>query len=260
MVLDGNRSTRRLRSTLGSSGHDEYSARGRKGIRLSDGDPGHRRGRDGYVRRIPADAAGGEVAGGASTVISGVVVILGAAGFTLFVSSLPFARRRNLVDRVEPYLGGLHGRPSPLLTTAPRSVMGSRLQLLWERSRPGSTARLTQRLNSAGSELTPGQFRLEQVTWGVTGIVGVAALFGLGAAAGIRSAPTAVAALGVLSFVTGILARDWLLGRRTIERTARLVQELPVSDGSPDTFDHGRGIRPCCLRQGVRTHAWRYRR
>ena len=72
--------------------------------------------------------------------MTGAVVILGAAGLTLFVSSLPFARRRTIVVRVEPYLGGLHGRPSPLLTTARSSVMGSRLQLLWERSRPGSTA------------------------------------------------------------------------------------------------------------------------
>ena len=63
----------------------------------------------------------------------------------------------------------------------------------------------------------------------MSGIVGVAGLFGFGAAAGVALAPAAVPVLGFLSFVTGILARDWLLGRRTLERTARMVQELPVA-------------------------------
>lgn len=158
-----------------------------------------------------------------------VVIFLGAAGLTMFVASLPIARRRSIGERIEPYLGGLHGRPSPLLSTAQRSLMSSRLQLLWERYRPGSTDRLLKRLTAAGSQMSPGQFRLEQVTWGITAFVGVIVAIGLATTAGIPPAPTAAAVLGLLAFVTAVLARDWLLGRRTIERTARLVQELPTA-------------------------------
>lgn len=161
--------------------------------------------------------------------MSVAIALLGSAGIALFVSALPVFRGRSLAGRVEPYLGGLHGRPSPLLATRTGGVTAARLQLIWEKYRPGSTDRVAKRLTASGGELTPGEFRLEQVTWALTAAVAAILVLGLAATSGVGVDPTAAIVLALLAFVTGALARDWLLGRMIVERTGGLVQELPTA-------------------------------
>lgn len=161
--------------------------------------------------------------------MSVLLAIVGAAGLTVAVTALPIFTRSSLKDRVEPYLGGLHGRPSALLPMREGGRKGERLLLSWERYRPGSTARIAERLKSSGTALGPGEFRLEQASWGLTALVGALVLLGLSTSGGAAPDPVASTILLGIAFCTGAAARDYWLVRATAERTAHLVQELPTA-------------------------------
>lgn len=159
------------------------------------------------------------------------VLITGAMGLTLFVLGLPPLNRLRFTHRVEPYLGGLHGRPSHLLSagSATRSRFAESIQSFLRRAGLDGDTHLANRLAAAGLELAPADFRLQQVTWAIAGSIGALGLTIFGFVAGIdidvRSAPIVV----VLSFGSGFLARDWWLTRQVEERRATLQEQLPTA-------------------------------
>lgn len=160
------------------------------------------------------------------------VVVAGAAalGLLVFMSGLPVVRRSRIAMRVEPYIVGIHGRPSRLLTAPPIShgVIETWLQRLPSRS-SRADARVAERLAAADLTCTPSEFRVLQVSWGIGCAVGAWVLLGIGAINGMRVNPTALPALGVAAFWLGFLGRDWWLTRQAEERRASIQEELPTA-------------------------------
>jgi tight adherence protein C len=156
---------------------------------------------------------------------------VGALGLVLLASGLPPLRSRRMAHRIEPYLSGLHGRPSALLHagTAPAGGFGrwldSHIRRMWRSGR----ADLMSRLESEGDRRGPEAFRVEQFTWGMTAAVGSCALAVTFAAVGFRIDLRAIPGFVTICFVSGFLGRDWWLGRQIEARRAQLVEELPVA-------------------------------
>jgi tight adherence protein C len=160
-----------------------------------------------------------------------LLAAIGAAGVLLAVAGMPPLRRMHVSDRVEPYLGGLHGRPSSLLSRPAGSRTGfrARLELRLASVLPVSAEQMTKRLRAAGIEKSAGEFRVEQVTWGLTAMLAVWSMLALGTLAGLGLSSTGSVVLGALTFACGFLARDWWLGRQVLERRSALQQELPTA-------------------------------
>lgn len=152
-----------------------------------------------------------------------LVPALAGLGLAMLVSGVPVLRRARLSERVEPYLAGLHGRPSTLHRTPPRP---SRFAARLARAFPPRDD-LGRRLLAAGEDVTPEAFRVEQTVWALGGLVATIALVVLATAAGVTVDPVAVPPLAVLVAATGWGARDWALGRRIERRRAELAEELP---------------------------------
>lgn len=159
-----------------------------------------------------------------------LVLLCGASGLGLVVAGLPPLNRTTLARRVDPYLSGLHGRPSRLLQSAVASGRYRRwaaervARLPW-----GGGGDRPTRLDAAGYVGGEEGFRVERATWAALGGAGGAAtllaLAGLGAAVDVRSAPL----LAVVGAITGWLGRDWRLSRQAESRRALLKEELPVA-------------------------------
>jgi tight adherence protein C len=164
--------------------------------------------------------------------------LLAAAGVLLAVRASPPMRPVRLVDRMAPYLGDapapskLLGRPSA--TSAPfavaRRLFGpvlGELVALADRLIGGS-ASVRRRLRGLGGPMTLEEFRIEQVVWGVAGMLGGA---GLTAAAGfLRGAvdPVLVVLVALGGLVAGVLGRDWWLTRELRRREEAMLSEFPV--------------------------------
>lgn len=161
--------------------------------------------------------------------MSFLIAVAGAGGLLLLASGLPVFDTGRLRRRIEPYLGGLHGRPSRL-TERPRSYnpFTSRLEA---RLRPWAERDhdLDLRLQAAGSSLSPEAFRLRQFSWAMTFFAGIGTLVLLGAGAGVALEPAAVAVLAGLAFAGGFLGRDWWLTRETMRRHEGMQEELPTA-------------------------------
>jgi tight adherence protein C len=156
---------------------------------------------------------------------------VGALGLVLLASGLPPLRSRRMAHRIEPYLSGLHGRPSALLQTKARPAGGfgrwldSHIRQVWG----SGQADLISRLEANGDRRGPEAFRVEQFTWGMTAAVGSCALAVLLHAVGLRIDLRAVPVFVSIFFVSGFLGRDWWLGRQIEGRRAQLAEELPVA-------------------------------
>lgn len=154
---------------------------------------------------------------------------IGALGLTLIVTSLPVFNRLRLRDRVDPYLSGLKGRPSALLSLQPGTGLRARLGALARTALPTSNEDLPARLVAAGRNSDAAAFRLEQVIWALASVlvVWVVALCvsALGGNVDARSLPL----VSLLALVTGFFGRDWWLGRQLESRRASLVEELPTA-------------------------------
>jgi tight adherence protein C len=159
-----------------------------------------------------------------------VVALAGALGITLMVLGIPPLHGARLARRVDPYLTGIRGRPSSLLE---RARTGGRLarwiETRWMARHPGGARRLEERLSSAGDERTAGEFRVEQLTWGLAATVGSWSVLVVAGSAGVRADPRAAPMLGAVCFAFGWLARDWWLGRQVEHRRADLQEELPTA-------------------------------
>lgn len=152
-----------------------------------------------------------------------LVPLLAGLGLVAFVSGIPVLRKTRLADRVEPYLAGLHGRPSALRRAPARpSRLAARLATAFP---PRDD--LAQRLVAAGDDRTPDEFRAEQTVWALGGLAGSITLVIAASAGGLTIDPVAVPAFAALASATAWSARDWALGRRVDRRRAELADELP---------------------------------
>jgi len=161
-----------------------------------------------------------------------------AAGVLLAVLFSPPVRRLRLGDRLQPYLADAP-RPSSLLAGSARSALplGAVGRLvepvledaagLVERVLGGSRS-VRRRLVALGSPLTVEEFRVEQVIWGVAGVVaGILVGLGLGAVTGSVSV-VAVLLFGITGAAGGILGRDWWLTAQVRRREQLMLAEFPV--------------------------------
>lgn len=155
---------------------------------------------------------------------------MGATGMVLFISGLPVIRRRDLAMRVDPYVSGLRGRPSALLTRSFRPnqpLMRDMSRRLAPWLRPNEE--LAGRLQAAGDDRSPEVFRVEQFLWAFTsGSIAVGGFVSLATFAGgadLRALPFLVG----IGAVAGFLGRDWLLQHQTKQRRDRLDEQLPVA-------------------------------
>jgi tight adherence protein C len=154
-----------------------------------------------------------------------LIAVTAATGIVLMFLGVPTLHRARLGRRVDPYLAGLHGRSSALLA---RGRMGGPLAR-WMARDPGAAHRLEERLSSAGDERSAGEFRVEQLTWGLAAAISSWFALAMAGVAGIGAEQRVVPLLGILSFACGWLGRDWWLGRQVEHRRAILQEELPTA-------------------------------
>ena len=160
-----------------------------------------------------------------------VVVLAGALGIALFAAGIPLGRQPALRKRVDPYLSGVRGRPSSLLSagTPPTSLLRRRALEIVGRWHPRSSERLTERLAMAGESDDAAGFRLTQIAWGAAATagtwLGIAALSGLGAAVDVRAVPV----ITLIAFCLGALGRNWWLSRQIEARRAIFQDQLPTA-------------------------------
>lgn len=173
-----------------------------------------------------------------AVVLGGFLGLLFAAGVLLAVRAAPPMRPVRLADRVAPYLGDTPP-PSKLLarptaTSAPFAVVrrlfgpaiGDAVGFL-DRVVGGAVS-VRRRLGGLGSGGSVEEFRIEQVVWGVIGLVGgglLVALIGL-ARGGVD--PVLAGGAALVGLVTGVLARDWYLTKQVQRREDAMLSEFPV--------------------------------
>jgi len=165
---------------------------------------------------------------------------LGAAaggGLLLVGARLRAMRRPELAVRVLPYIRDVTAAPGARTADLPSgrgaavvaAVFGPGLRAAADTVERvlGGASSVQRRLDRAGSERTVGDFRVEQVLWGLA-CFALAALYGL--ARGLHDAGNAVAALVVclVAFVFGVLARDSWLSVQVKDRERRIVAEFPA--------------------------------
>lgn len=160
-----------------------------------------------------------------------LITLCSASGVLLMWLGLSGVRDGRIERRVEPYLSGLRGRPSGLLApSAASSGAGRWLEAQWARWRPGVDRELSGRLAAAGDRRAAGEFRVEQLTWGLA--ASIAAAWGITGAISVAGGALdlrAVPALAAIAFAGGWLGRDWWLGRQIGERRAALGEQLPTA-------------------------------
>jgi tight adherence protein C len=156
--------------------------------------------------------------------------MVGVAGLALLIDGVLEPRRSRLPLRVEPYLSGLHGKPSGLLhTQRVRGLRLDRFELALRRFIPYRYEDVQERLRSAGDARRPEDFRIEQLLWGISATVVVGSLFSVIAVSSGGLDPRALPLLLLITFITGFLGRDWSLGRQVSKRRALISAELPVA-------------------------------
>lgn len=171
-------------------------------------------------------------------VFGGLLGLLLAAGVLLVVRAAPPMRPVRIADRIAPYLGDtpvpskLLARPSA--TSAPftvvRRLFGPALGevvALVDRVVGGSSS-VRRRLGGLGDRTTLEEFRLEQVVWAATGMVGAGLLVTcIGVLRGGVDVLLAVGA-ALLGLAGGVFGRDWWLTRQLQRREAVMLAEFPV--------------------------------
>jgi tight adherence protein C len=164
--------------------------------------------------------------------------LVAAAGVLLAIRAAPPMRSVRLADRIAPYLGDaappsrLLARPSA--SSAPfvvaRRLFGPTLGevvALLDRL-VGGTSSVRRRLAGLGSTATVEEFRIEQVLWGVAGLVGGALLGLLDAVLRGTVNPLLPVLIGLGGLVAGVLGRDWWLTRELTRREQAMQAEFPV--------------------------------
>ena len=156
-----------------------------------------------------------------------------AVGVVLVIRGAPLTRGVDLAHRIEPYLDRaprrsrlLHDETSgydPLGLLAPAA---GRAADLVDRVLGGRESVVT-RLHRAGLPADVEGFRIQQVLWGISAAIVVAAAGSLlwwtrGAGLGALAIVVGCAAVG------GVMLRDWMLSRAADQREQRLMAEFPA--------------------------------
>jgi tight adherence protein C len=167
-----------------------------------------------------------------------ILGLVAAAGVILAVRSAPPSRPVRLGDRMAPYLGDaphpsrLLARPS--VTSAPfvlvRRLFGPVLaELVRALDRVvGGTPSVRRRLGGLRNQMSVEEFRIEQVVWGVAGMLAGALVIGGVGLARHHVDPVLVGAAAVTGLVAGVLGRDWQLTRALRRRETAMLSEFPV--------------------------------
>jgi len=160
-----------------------------------------------------------------------------AFSVALVGTSLPWVRRVELRNRVDPYVGtplGV-GRPAQArasgdswsaIALMTRPVVADAVRLL-DRTLGGSVS-VRQRLARMGSDLTVERFRVEQLGWGLAGVAFTALIGSRQVAGGDWTDVPALLMLVGLGAVSGVLLRDRWLTRSVASRMQRLSVEFPT--------------------------------
>jgi tight adherence protein C len=170
--------------------------------------------------------------------LGGAAGVLFAAGVLLAVRAAPPMRPIRIAERVGPYLGDTPP-PSKLLarptaTSAPFTVLrrlfgpavGDAVGLV-DRVVGGSVS-VRRRLGALGRGGTVEEFRVEQVVWGVIGMVGAGVLVVLIGLLRGGVDPVLAGGAALVGLVAGVLTRDWRLTRQVQRREATMLSEFPV--------------------------------
>jgi tight adherence protein C len=173
-----------------------------------------------------------------SAMLGGAAGVLFAAGVLLAVRAAPPMRPIRIAERVGPYLGDTPP-PSKLLarptaTSAPFTVLrrlfgpavGDAVGLV-DRVVGGSVS-VRRRLGALGRGGTVEEFRVEQVVWGVIGMVGAGVLVVLIGLLRGGVDPVLAGGAALVGLVAGVLTRDWHLTRQVQRREATMLSEFPV--------------------------------
>jgi tight adherence protein C len=171
------------------------------------------------------------------TAIGALLGLLAATGLGLVIRYSPPARRPRLDDRLAPYLAAPE-RTSRLLARS-RAVtpfptverlLGPAIRDLATRVDRvvGGTLSAQRRLDQLGRDMTVEQFRVEQVIWGLGGLLGGLFLAGLSAARRAGPSPLAFVIMAGVLMVAGVLGRDRLLTVEVRRREVRMVAEFPT--------------------------------
>ena len=159
--------------------------------------------------------------------MSWVIAVMGSAGLILMVAGATARSGSGLENRVDPYIPGHQRRDVMRVPTG-----GRRTGPLWRLIAPlipGRDPELEERLAAAGSDLGPADFRLEQITWAMGGLLATVAFGALALAVGVAVDLRAMPMLAGIAMSVGFLGRDRMLTRSIDTRRRRLVEELPVA-------------------------------
>ncbi|MCB0908266.1 MAG: type II secretion system F family protein [Nocardioidaceae bacterium] len=158
-------------------------------------------------------------------------------GLLLVIARVRVIRRPRLAARVLPYLRDLPsvGRPSaagassasPVVAAA--GVFGPALRSAAETVERilGGAASVRRRLDRAGMAKSVQDFRIEQVTWGLTAFV-AAAVVGVVRTLGDPGAAVSALLIAVVALVTGVVARDNYLSHQVTRRERAVLVEFPT--------------------------------
>lgn len=156
-----------------------------------------------------------------------VIALAAAAGLVIALSGIPALGPRGLARRIEPYLGGLDGRPAAL-GGGPTRRWGA-AEWIAVRLGRGRSEDLAARLDAAGLPPNVLAFRVEQVRWGLGAVAAAAIAAGAGLASGAVDRPVTIPLLIGIAFATGFLGREWRLSRDLQRHRSALDDELPVA-------------------------------
>lgn len=146
------------------------------------------------------------------------------------------SRRVRLDERLAPYLVEADASSRVLGPTKVLTPVGVLIRLLapWTKevervlavfSSP--TAELESRLMRSGRSVTVAQFRVQQLQWAVTGLIGGLALTLVLGATRDSSVPVLITIV-VFAPVGGLVLCDYSLSRDIASRTARILSEFPT--------------------------------
>jgi tight adherence protein C len=171
------------------------------------------------------------------TVVGALLGLVAATGLGLVIAFSRPARRPRLDDRLAPYL--LEPVRTSRLLDRSRAVtpfptverlLGPAIRDLANRVDRvvGGTVSVQRRLDQLGRDMTVEQFRVEQVIWGLGGLLTGLFLAALSAARRAGPNPLAFVILAGVLMVAGVLIRDRLLTTEGRRREARMVAEFPT--------------------------------
>ncbi|MDQ1702568.1 MAG: tight adherence protein [Frankiaceae bacterium] len=174
--------------------------------------------------------------------MSGVMVgagigAIGAGGAVLAFVGSPPRRKLGLDDRLAPYLRDT-ALPSRLLMRGDAAGGGSRHERLFRDAMRdlatridkvlGGTAAVRRRLDRLGNPITVQEFRTQQATWALGGLLAAVAVMTLLSANAHKVLAVQGLGLIVLGSLAGLLGRDRYLSQQVKARETRMLSEFPT--------------------------------